>query len=101
MIEVTSKNFNEYKDKPLVLDFYADWCAPCKVLAPVLEQVAGEYPDVVFAKCNVEADEDFASEYNVRNVPTVIMFKDGEQVSRFSGAFNKAKLVDLINTYVV
>lgn len=93
-VKITNDNFAEYKNGalPLVLDFWATWCGPCRMIAPVLGQLAEEYEGkLVLGKCDVEECEDIAMEYGIRNVPTVLFIKNGEVVDKFVGAGNKAK----------
>lgn len=71
------------------VDFYADWCGPCKMTGPILEQLAGERKDITFMKVNVDENNDLASQYSVFSIPTFVIFKDGQVVSQFSGAMGK------------
>jgi len=73
----------------VLVDFYADWCGPCKMVAPVIDELAGEKKDVKFAKVNVDEHSDIASQYSVFSIPTFIIFKDGKAVNQFSGAMGK------------
>ncbi|WP_420601123.1 thioredoxin [Flagellimonas sp.] len=89
------------KSKPRVLvDFYADWCGPCKVLAPILSQVKEELGDQIrIAKIDVDKNPKIAGKYQVRGVPTMLLFKDGKQVWRQSGVVQKNELVNIINSH--
>lgn len=87
------------KNKFVVVDFYATWCGPCKVLSSTIDGVKEKYPDVVFVKSDVEIDETSA-EYNVRGVPTLIFFKDGEVVNRLIGAIPAAELETAVNDLI-
>lgn len=94
-IEITNENFEQYKngELPLVIDFWATWCGPCKAIAPVIAQLANEYDGkIVVGKCDVEAADDVAMAYGIRNIPTILFIKNGEVVDKFVGAGNKAKL---------
>ena len=94
-VTITNENFNELKSgsTPLVIDFWAEWCGPCKMISPIVSQLAQEYDGkIVVGKCNVEECEDIAAELGIRNIPTLIFFKDGEIADKFVGAGNKAKL---------
>lgn len=94
-VRITNENFEELKKGklPLVVDFWAEWCGPCKMIGPVISQLAEEYDGkMVVGKCNVEDCEDIAMELGIRNIPTLIFFKNGEIVDKFVGAGNKATL---------
>ena len=68
-----------------MVDFWADWCGPCRMLGPVIEQLAGQYPDVVVGKVNVDDEQELALRYGVMSIPTVIFFKDGKEIDRKVG----------------
>ena len=78
--------------KPTVVDFYATWCGPCKMLEPILEHVSEEYPDVVFGRVNVDANMDIAAALGIESIPLVLFFKDGKQVDEMLG-YNTAPIV--------
>lgn len=100
-IVINTENFeNEVKknEKIVLVDFYATWCGPCKMLAPVLEQVADEVKDkAVIAKLDIDESLDIAKEFNVMSVPTMILFKDGKEVDRIVGLRQKAQILEAIN----
>ena len=81
------------------VDFYADWCGPCKMLAPVLEQVDQELEGVNIVKVDVEESKDLAKQFNVYSIPTLIIFKDGEQVAQSLGFQPKEQLIKWINNH--
>ena len=84
--------------KPIVLDFWATWCGPCKRLAPSIEEVAKDYDGrAIVGKCDVEEDEDLAMRFGVRNIPTVVFLKDGQEVDRSVGLVPRAVLEEKIN----
>ena len=94
-VKITNENFEALKQgaQPLVVDFWAEWCRPCKMIGPVISQLAEEYDGkLTVGKCNVEECEDIAAEYGIRNIPTILFFKNGEVVDRFVGAANKTTL---------
>ena len=94
-VVVTSENFESLKsgNLPLVVDFWAEWCGPCKMISPIISQLAEEYDGrLVVGKCNVEESEELAAEYGIRNIPTLLFFKNGQLVDKFVGAANKVKL---------
>ena len=97
-----AKSFRELikSDKPVLVDFFADWCGPCKMLAPILKQVKDELGDSVkIVKIDVDKNQPLAAEFQVRGVPTLILFKNGKQLWRQSGVLQKNDLVSLINQY--
>jgi len=82
---------------PVIVDFYADWCGPCKMIAPILEQIASEQEGKVLVyKINVDNDSSVASRYSVQSIPTLIAFKDGKIVNTMVGTGPKSKILDLI-----
>ncbi len=94
-VKITSENFEELKNGslPLVVDFWATWCGPCRAIAPIIEELANEYDGkLVVGKCDVEENDDIAMEYGIRNIPTILFIKNGEVVDRFVGATTKAAL---------
>ena len=91
------------KQKAVIVDFWADWCSPCLVIAPILDTIANEYTDeLVVAKLEVDAGENMklAGRYRVRGFPTVILFKDGEEIDRFSGAKPRQAIEAFIETNI-
>lgn len=86
-------------DKPVLVDFYADWCGPCKMMAPVVDQLAEELGDTIkIGKINIDDDEETALKYKVMSVPTFALFKDGNLVKTLTGAMPKQALIDFINS---
>ena len=79
-----------------ILDFYAPWCAPCKTLAPIIEEVAKEF-NVELIKINVDEEDDLSEEYGIRSIPTLILEKNGKQVDRIIGLAPKSRIMELIN----
>ena len=94
-MQISQENFQDLLqgDKPVVVDFWAEWCAPCRMIAPIVDALAEEYGDkVIIGKINVDESEDIASEYGIRNIPTLLFFKNGELVDKHVGGTNKATL---------
>jgi thioredoxin 1 len=87
----------EIKAGVSVVDFYADWCGPCKMIAPILEQLGEERQDFKIVKIDVDANQQSAMQYGVRNIPTLLIVKDGVEIHRQVGFVPKPKLVELIN----
>lgn len=99
-LKFTSANFDTevlQSATPVLVDFYADWCGPCKMMAPVVDALAQEMPGVKIGKLNVDDNGDIAGNYRVMTIPTMIVFKDGKEVNRVVGVQNKSALVDLLN----
>ena len=95
VLHITKDNFDEIVlngDKPVLLDFYADWCGPCKALAPVFAELAAERNDVVFGKVNIDADIDLAKTFKVRSVPTLVLMEKGETLGYSMGSKGKVQL---------
>lgn len=98
-VQVTNENFESLKtgELPLVVDFWATWCGPCRMIAPIVAELANEYDGkVVVGKCDVEEAEDVAAEFGIRNIPTLLFFKNGEVVDKLVGAASKSKIEDKI-----
>ena len=98
MIKYLSDDFEtEIKDKKILVDFYANWCGPCRMLAPVIEEVANELPNVKIIKINVDEREDVARTYGVMSIPTVILFENGETKKKQVGFMPKEVLMRWFN----
>lgn len=90
---------DEAGDKLIVIDFFATWCGPCKIIAPYMEELSTKYENVVFLKVDVDENEEIASEYNVTCMPTFVFVKNKAKVNDFSGA-NKDKLKELVEKHM-
>ena len=100
-VEITTANFESYKngELPLVVDLWATWCGPCKMIGPIISELANDYGGkIVVGKCNIEDNDDIAIDYGVRNIPTILFFKNGELVDKFVGAASKDKLDEKFKT---
>ena len=95
MIHLENENFNELIKEKTVVDFYATWCGPCKMLGPVFEEVANN-SDIQFVKVDIDNHEDLCREYKVMSVPTLILFENGKEVKRNIGFIPKEKLEEFI-----
>ncbi|MEB3345000.1 thioredoxin [Aquimarina gracilis] len=85
---------------PVLVDFFADWCGPCKMLAPILKEVKDELGDTIkIVKIDVDKNQPLSAKYQVRGVPTMILFKDGKQLWRQSGVLQKHDIISIINSY--
>lgn len=100
---ITNENFEEYKNgsTPLVLDFWATWCGPCRTISPILTELSQQFDGkVILGKCDVEDNDDLAAEFGIRNIPTVLFFKNGELVDKYVGAAPKQVFEEKFNKLV-
>jgi thioredoxin 1 len=98
VLVVTSENFEAVKnsDKPVLLDFYADWCGPCRMVAPFVAQIADEHPEYVIGKINVDNSPELAKEFGVMSIPTLVVMKEGKVVNQSAGARPKAQILAML-----
>jgi len=92
-VQITNENFESLKNGnlPLVVDFWATWCGPCRMVAPIISELAEKYDGkIVVGKCDVEENDDLAAEFGIRNIPTILFIKNGEVVDKLVGAVSKA-----------
>jgi len=103
-LEITDATFDEVvlkSDKPVLVDFWAAWCGPCRMVGPVIEEIAGDYDGkAVVGKVDVDSNQEFAAKYGVRNIPTVLLFKNGEVVDKQVGVAPKATYTDKIDAHL-
>lgn len=90
-----------HQDKPVLVDFFADWCGPCKMMGPILKEVKDSLGDTVsIIKINVDTNQELSAKYQVKGVPTFILFKNGKQTWRQSGVLQKNDLISLLKSHV-
>ncbi|MBO5058402.1 MAG: thioredoxin [Prevotella sp.] len=98
-VTITNENYKGYAEGelPLMIDFWATWCGPCRQMLPIVEELANEYDGkIVVGKCNVDEADDIAMQHGIRSIPTILFIKNGEVVYKSVGAVPKAKLVEKI-----
>ena len=99
IIEVTSQNFEEEvlrSEKPVLIDFYATWCGPCKILSPIVEEAAKENENAKFVKIDIDKTDDIAMQYQVMSIPTLVLIQNGEEKDRIVGIVDKNQILDFI-----
>ena len=101
-VKLNDNNYDEVVSSGLTLvDVFADWCGPCKVISPIIDELSGDYQgQVVFGKLNVDEAKDKTTELGVRNIPTILIYKDGQIVERNTGAVSKNQLKELIDKHL-
>lgn len=99
VLHVTKENFEQEvlkSDKPVLVDFWASWCMPCKMLAPILDEVAEETEEFKVCKVNVDEEGDLAMQFRIMSIPTLVVIKQGEEVKRSLGVISKDEVMDLM-----
>ena len=100
ILKINEDNFEKEvleSEKTVLIDFFADWCGPCKMLSPIIEQFAKENEKVKVVKINVDELPDLAVKYGVRSIPTLVVIKNGEEVNRSDGLIDKSEILELVN----
>jgi thioredoxin 1 len=98
VIKVTKENFEEVKNSPktVLLDFYADWCGPCRMVSPLVDEIAEEHPEYLVGKINVDDDPELAEKYGVASIPNLVVLKNGEVANQTAGARPKNQILALL-----
>jgi thioredoxin 1 len=102
-IELNKENFTETvrSNKPVLVDYWAEWCGPCKMVAPILEEVASDMSDkLTVGKVDVDENQELAAQLNIMSIPTLVLFKDGEVVDQAIGALSKAQLLSFLEQHI-
>lgn len=104
IVELNDNNFRQHisqEDKLVLIDFWAEWCNPCKILAPILEDISKEYKEkLIVAKVNIENSSKIASQYSIRGIPALLLFNKGELIATKIGALSKSQLKNFIDTHL-
>ena len=98
-ININKNNFQSEvmnSDKPVLLDFWAPWCAPCRMVVPIIEEISGERPDIKVGKINVDEQPELASEFSIMSIPTLVVMKNGKIVQQVSGARPKNAILEML-----
>ena len=98
-VKITKENFQRnavQSGKPVLLDFWASWCGPCRMVSPVVDEIAAERPDILVGKVNVDEEPELASAFNISSIPTLVVMRGGEIVNRATGARPKSSILSLL-----
>ncbi len=99
VLSINKNNFDSVKkgEKTVLLDFYADWCGPCRMVSPIVDEIAEERSDILVGKINVDSEQELAREFGILSIPTLIVLKEGKITSKSSGARPKAQILEMLN----
>ncbi|MCI8293346.1 MAG: thioredoxin [Hespellia sp.] len=101
VLNINKNNYDQLKnsDKPVLLDFYADWCGPCRMVSPLVDEIAEENPQYVVGKINVDNEPELAQSFGVLSIPMLVVMKDGKIINRSVGAKPKAQILSMLETH--
>ena len=102
-MELNTENFDAkvmQSDKPVLVDFWAPWCGPCKVMSPIMDEIAGEMDSIVVAKVNVDENPELVQRFNILSIPTFIVYKGGQVVEQFSGSMSKEAVIQKLQKHI-
>ena len=99
ILKLTKDNFDTAKtsEKTVLIDFYADWCGPCRMVSPIIDAIAEERPELLVCKVNVDDEQELAQAFGIMSIPTLVVMKDGKIINKASGAMPKSSILELLN----